>query len=155
MQEESTGDGVMVFDAFFISPESEIIPVPDRHIVAIVNEPDLFGLTMEEISKRFAKHKETIGWEGYARNEIILELLETNWTRLRVFMRNGTWRLQVFTELNDTIKENILHFCKELKKGKVKSTMPRSAPPNIEIHNTKKETIFTGSLKEAIKFLAT
>lgn len=143
----------MIFDAFFISRESEIIPVPDRHIVAIVNEPELFGLTMDEISKRFAKHKETIGWEGYARNEIILELLENNWTRLRFFQVSGTWRVQIFEELNATLRTNILHFCKELKKGKVKSAFPRTAPPNIQIHNTKKETFFTGSLKEAVKFL--
>ena len=143
----------MIYNAFFISPESEIIPVPDRHIVTIVYEPELFSLTTKEIESRFAKHNEPVGMEGYARNEIILDLLKQNWIRLRFFLRNGSWRIQIFEELNDTLKKNILHFCNEVEKGKVRSSIPRTAPPNIEIHNTVEETIFSGSLKEAVQFL--
>jgi len=83
-------------------------------IVTIVNDPALFNLTTKDIESRFAKYNETVGWEGYARNEIILELLKQNWTRLRFFQRSGSWRIQIFEELNDVLRQNILNVVKIL-----------------------------------------
>jgi len=143
----------MRYDAFFISPAGEIIPVPVRHIVAIAKDPGLFELTDDYIKRIYKKHNENVGWEGYARNEIILDLLKKNWVRLRFFCRSGTWRLQIFNELNDTLQNNILVFCREVKKGNICNFMQRSSDPNIEIHNTAESSIFIGTLDENIDFL--
>ena len=142
----------MRYDAFFISPKGEIVPVPVRHIVAIAKDPKLFGLTVENIKEVYARHKEDVGWEGYARNEIILDLLKKEWVRLRFSSRSGTWRLQIFEELNDNLKKNILKFCKEVKNGNITNLMHRTADPNIEIHDTNEEILFLGTLDEAIEY---
>ena len=143
----------MKFDAFFISPKGKIIPVPVRHIVAIAKNPEMFGLTLDEIKEIYAKHKEAVGWEGYARNEIILDLLKNEWIRIRFFNRSGTWRIQIFEDLNGLLKKNILKFCQEIKKGNITNSMHRTADPNIEIHNTREDSLFIGTLDEAIKDL--
>ena len=141
----------MKFDAFFISPQGDIIPVPVRHIVAIANKPETFGLTGHKIKEVYAKYKEAVGWEGYARNEIILELLKNNWVRIRFFIRSGTWRIQIFEELNELLKNNILKFCQEIKCGNISNLMDRTAEPNIEIHNTKDRSLVNGTLDEIIE----
>jgi len=144
---------MMRYDAFFISPKGEIKEVPIRHIVAIVKEPKFFGLTIEYVKTVFKKHNEEVGWEGYARNEIILDLLKDDWIRLRFFAKSGTWRLQIHEELNDNLQSNILKFCQEIKKGEITNSMHRTADPQIEIHNTKENSLFKGSLDESIEFL--
>jgi len=144
---------IMRYDAFFISPEGKILAVPDRHIVRIIKDPNLFGLTLDHINAVYKKFNEDVGWEGYARNEIILNLLKIDWVRLRFFIRSGTWRLQIHEELNETLKNSILIFCQELKKGNVTNQMPRTSDPHIEIHDTKENIISNNSLDETIKFL--
>ena len=143
----------MNYDAFFISPKGKIIPVPVRHILAIAEEPGLFGLTADKIAKTYAKHKEEVGWEGYARNEIILDLLKDDWVRIRFFNRSGTWRVQIFEELNELLRKSILKFCSEIKTGNITNVMRRTSDPNIEIHNTKEESIVGGTLDEVLKTL--
>ena len=143
----------MRYDAFFITPKREIVAVPDRHIIAIINDPKFFGLTLNHIKIVCKKHNEDLGWEGYARNEIILDLLKTDWVRLRFFIRSGTWRIQIYEELNETLKKSILVFCRGLKKGDVTSQMPRTGDPHIEIHNTNENIILNSSLDETIEFL--
>jgi hypothetical protein len=140
----------MRYDAFFISPGGKIIPVPIRHIVTIAKDPDLFGLTSDYIKSIYKKHNEDVGWEGYARNEIILALLKDDWIRLRFYSRSGTWRIQIFNEMSDKLQDNIRIFYRELKRGNVTNLMERSADPNIEIHNTLENRIFWGTLDEGI-----
>ena len=143
----------MRYNAFFISPKGKMVPVPDRHVVAIANDPKLFGLTVNHIKTVYKKHKEDVGWEGDARNEIILELLKKDWVRLRFSTRGGTWRLQIHEELNNRLKKNILSFCQEIKKGNITNAIDRTADPQIEIHDTNEERIFIDSLDETIQFL--
>lgn len=142
----------MRYNAFFISPKGGIVPVPERHIVALIKEPELFGTTIGKLRLAYRRHKEQFGFEGHARNEIILDLLTKDWVRLRFFTRAGSWRLQIHEELNDTLKKNILKFCREVDKGNISDFSQRNAPPQIEIHNTLEESLFLGSLTEAIRF---
>ena len=143
----------MRYNAFFISPKGKIIPVPDRHVVTISKNPELFDLTVDHIKTVYKKHKEDVGWEGHARNEIILDLLKNDWIRLRFFSRGGTWRLQIHEELNENLKKNILGFCQEVKKGNITNSIHRTADPQIEIHNTTEDTILLDSLDNTIQFL--
>jgi len=143
----------MRYNAFFISPNGEIEPVPHRHILTIAEDPQLFGLTVDDIKTVYKKHKEDVGWEGYARNEIILDLLKKDWVRLRFTTKSGTWRLQIHEELNEKLKKNILGFCQKIKKGEITNSVHRTADPQIEIHDTNENIIFNESLDDSIKFL--
>lgn len=143
----------MRYDAFFISPKGEIIPVPIRHVLAITKNPEQFGLTQEEIEAAYEKYHEEVGWEGNARNEIILGLLKKDWIRLRYQSRGETWRLQIFEQLNETLKQNALKFVKEVKKGNIINQLHRATNPFIEIHNTLGKTLVNESLTDTIKFL--
>ena len=142
----------MRYDAFFISPDGEIIGVPDRHVLLISKEPETFGLTREHVEKIYAKHKENVGWEGYARNEIILDLLKKGWTRLRFELTSGTWGIQIFEELDADLLKNISGFLAKVSNGEVKSCWKRNAPPNIAIRDTRKSVFFNGTLKDAVTF---
>ena len=144
----------MRYDAFFISPEGEIIPVVDRHIVRIVRAPKDFNLTVEEIKAVYRKHNEDVGWEGFARDEIIWGLLKKDWVRLRFMNRSGTWTVQIGEKLNPTLAENILLFCREVKGGNIRNCMHRTADPHIKIVNTSEDELFRGPLNEGIRFLS-
>ena len=142
----------MMYDAFFISPDGEVIGVPNRHVLLICAEPETFGLTRESVEDAYARHKEKIGWEGHARNEIILGLLKRGWVRIRFELTSGSWGIQIFEELNADPRGNISGFLAKVSKGEVKSCWKREAPPNIVIRDTRKNVVFRGSLKEAQAF---
>jgi hypothetical protein len=142
----------MRYDAFFISPDGEVVGVPNRHVLLISQEPETFGLTSGEIEKVYKKHKETVGWEGYARNEIILGLLKKNWIRLRFEPTSGTWGIQIFEEPNETLLRNIGVFLAMARKGDVKSQWKRKGLPNIAIRDTRGNVYVNGRLKDAVKF---
>ena len=143
----------MKYDAFFISPQGKIVPVPVRHIVKIVKDPTLFGLTTEELEPIFAKYHETIGTEGKARNEIILALLKQNWIRLRFEPAIAAWRIQIFETLDAQLKKNIQGFLAELQNGEIDNSQYELTNPDIEIHNTLHQTIIAAPLNAAIEQL--
>jgi len=69
--------------AYWIDPRGTIIPVPMKHINLISSNPKKFGLTKEYITQIYAKHKERLGLEGKAREEIMVNLMSNGWIRLR------------------------------------------------------------------------
>jgi hypothetical protein len=138
----------MKHNAFFITPQGKIVPVPALHITAIVNNPPLFGLTTAAIEKLFAKYNETIGTEGKARNEIILTMLKQNWVRLRFEPAIAAWRLQIFEKLNAQLKKNIQSFLTELQQGNITNNSYKLANPDIEIYNTLHKTIISTQLSK-------
>ncbi len=71
------------FDAYWINPEGEITGVPEKHINRILDHPEYFGYTRDEVLNRFTKFGEKLGWEGRARDEIFIELFSKGWIRVR------------------------------------------------------------------------
>ena len=55
----------------FISPQGEIVEVEQSHINTVILYPARFGITIQEIESVYAKHKEPVGVEGSAREEIL------------------------------------------------------------------------------------
>jgi len=152
------------YNAFFIKPTKpqswrtpKIIAVPDRHIVEICRNPKSFGLEKSEIEKIYKRYNENIGWEGYARNEIILSILKppVNFARIRYNQTQGCWRIQIYEEMNTTICTSILYFFKQVKKGAIRDLLKRSSYPyyNVEIHTTIDTTLFVGKVDEGIEFV--
>jgi len=83
--------------AFFISPDSIIIPVYINHITTVFMNPEIFDYTAEEVRAIYKKHNETLGLEVKARKEILTALIERKWIRLRCYPNDcygrGTMRV--------------------------------------------------------------
>jgi len=70
----------------FISPEGELVEVRQSHINTVILHPARFGKTTQEIQSIYAQHKERVGIEGVAREEILREIISRGWIRLRRYV---------------------------------------------------------------------
>ncbi|MDO3377177.1 hypothetical protein [Geoalkalibacter halelectricus] len=69
--------------AFWIAPTGEIHLVEDTHIHYVIDHPELFQISLEELRRRYETHNEEWGSEGQARGETIRELVAGGWIRIR------------------------------------------------------------------------
>jgi hypothetical protein len=69
--------------AYWISPRGEVLEVGTNHIAVVIKNPKSFGLTTEKIKEVYDRHGEPMGMEGNAREEIILNLLNKGFIRIR------------------------------------------------------------------------
>lgn len=86
---------VAASDAYWIDPDGEIYEVDQKHITSIVTDPEYFGLTKAYITKVYKKHKEPVGGEGNAREEIMAALIAMGWVRARYVRGDDSWTFQV------------------------------------------------------------
>jgi len=123
--------------AYWISPEGEIIPVEGvkKHIDIICDQPELFGLKIEDVEVVFKKFKEPIRWEGYAREKIMKDLFEKGWIRVRYVTRSDVFTIEsnVFDE-KKTI--NVVKWAKKITNGEIDNV---SENTNIRFLNSKGE----------------
>ncbi len=106
--------------AYWISPDNYVIPVGQTHIELIISNPEKFGLTPAYIKKVHKKHKEPIGVEGNARNQIMTDLVNQGWIRLRLHPREAVWVAQV-PRLDRMTGKRIEGWAKEIVKKQPKS----------------------------------
>lgn len=94
-------------EAYFISPKGYyVIPIfHGTHIAEVIASPRVFSLTIEGIAEVYKRHMETMPKEGFARDEILTELLKKGWIRARI--KGGYMYCQVGF-LNKRIYKNIL-----------------------------------------------
>jgi hypothetical protein len=69
--------------AFWVSPKGEVIGSYKKHINMVLEKPEKFGLTKEELRKFYESYGEPLGHEGRAREEIIKRLMRKKWIRIR------------------------------------------------------------------------
>ena len=84
------------YDAYWISPSGEILPVVFTHMEAVITNPNTFGLDEYTVRRTFDICFEPIGFEGKARGEIMLQLLLAGWIRLRYERKRGRWKCELF-----------------------------------------------------------
>jgi len=72
------------------------------HVKLIVEHPELFNLTAEKINEAYARHKEPLGSEGAARDELIRLAASLGWIRVRHY--TGPWDNWSF-QCHDTVKQ--------------------------------------------------
>lgn len=103
---------------YWISPYGEMFPVDQNHITTIITQPEKFGYSMDQIKDIFKKHKEKMGSEGKAREEIILGAIDKGWIRVRSYLRHGDimWSINI-KRLNKKVKDHITDFFQKLSKG--------------------------------------
>ena len=101
---------------FFISPIGKLIPVAGNgtHIVTVINNPSKFKLKKADIEKVFKQHKEPMGSEGTARDEILKGLTNRGWIRLRRYPQY--WSIQ-FARMNRKVMKTIARFASSILKG--------------------------------------
>ena len=104
-------------EAYFISFDGEIIPVVQSHILRIIDNPALFGLTREYIEGVFTKFNEPLGVEGQARAEIISLLLGRGWIRLRYFPRQDSLTVQI-DEMTEIKWKHLREFARSILQDK-------------------------------------
>jgi len=75
--------GVILCDAYWVSPTGEMLSVKSTHIDVVVKNPEVFGFTHAYIKNVYKKYRETVGLEGKARDEIIESLINRRWMRIR------------------------------------------------------------------------
>jgi len=92
-----------ITSSYWISPDNKFIPISLTHIDLIVNNPDKFGLSSEYIQKVHKKHKEQLGDEGNARDEIMTKLIKDGWIRIRNILKYYTVKIQVYDFKQPTI----------------------------------------------------
>lgn len=90
--------------AFFISPTGDLIYVPTSHISTVINDPEMFGLTREEIHETYSRCGEKIGAEGYARRELLLKVIQQGWLGIRGYRQH--WSITA-PSLSPDIQEHL------------------------------------------------
>ncbi|GHV35593.1 hypothetical protein AGMMS4952_27820 [Spirochaetia bacterium] len=71
--------------AWWISPQGKILPIEqgNTHIQKVIDNPNAFGYTTEQIEDIYHSYGEAVGTEKKAREEIIRDILSKGWIRIR------------------------------------------------------------------------
>jgi hypothetical protein len=81
--------------AFFISPDDFLFHVEGgNHISTVIRNPSKFGLTIEQVEQVYDFFGEKLGVEGVARKQILTQLIQRGWIRLRRYP-NKHWSANV------------------------------------------------------------
>lgn len=83
------------FEAYWISPRGDVIPVQSRHIDTVIANLEKFGMDKKTIDDVYTKHGEQIGVEGNARDEVFIAICKKGWIRLRFNSRQSSWTAQL------------------------------------------------------------
>jgi hypothetical protein len=104
-------------EAYWISPKGIITPVDNSHIGTILHYPMHFGYTYDQVISVYKRHHEKIGFEGFAREEIMNDLFKKGWVRVRRKFNESCYVIQTDV-LTDEIKNYIRKFSCEMHKDK-------------------------------------
>lgn len=84
-------------EAYWISPEGEILTVHTSHIDMVFDRPELFGLNLQLIHSVYNIYNEKYRSEGKAREEILIMLFRQGWIRVRRYLKPYRWTINVNT----------------------------------------------------------
>lgn len=104
--------------AHWISPRGKLLDVGTTHIDMIIKHPNKFGWTSDRIKKIYKKHKEKLGSENQAREEIIVDVIKQGWIRTRKYSRQGYWSVTI-NSLSSKTKEILWQWAKQILKKKI------------------------------------
>jgi hypothetical protein len=89
----------------------------NSHITVLWHSPDTFGLSDGMVKALYAKHRETIGIEGRAREELIKLAAANGWIRIRHYLTpHDYWAVQ-FDSWNKREKEVVAFIKWAIKKN--------------------------------------
>jgi hypothetical protein len=109
----------MDYQAYWVTPRNRLIPVPFRHIIAVNENPALFGLTRGYVDREFRKFKEQNGVEGYAREVILARVIRAGWIRLRYEPRDYILTVQLSGTRDIRRRSRALRIAKRVCDGRI------------------------------------
>ena len=141
----------MIAHAYFISPRGRIIPVTrGRHISQIISDPADFGLVFKDIVETYKRHNETLGHEGFARDEIIEGLFKKGWVRVS-FEERGTLIFQLGRYTVGT-RKHIVSFLRLVLTGTVKPSNADGNHYSVAVYQVRESPIVEAeNVKAAIR----
>jgi hypothetical protein len=100
-------------NGYWISPDGKILSNFLVHIQAIIDSPESFGLSKEEIDKIYKKYKEPMGFEGKARQQLMEQAIALGWIRIRYHPRNDQFSVEL-SRLDTRRKDYLSTWAKQL-----------------------------------------
>jgi len=92
---------------------NEVIDIPDSHVNAIIRDPEHFGISMAEVLSAYRRHKEVLGVEGKARQQLVIKAIKNGHIRSRHYQRPVDYWTVQFRDWASS-KATILSFLKML-----------------------------------------
>ncbi|GHV75634.1 hypothetical protein AGMMS49942_04550 [Spirochaetia bacterium] len=92
--------------AWWISPQGKILPIGhgETHIQKVIDNPVAFDCATKQIEDIYHSYGEAVGTEKKAREEIIADILDKGWIRIR---KNPSFYSIQLSILSSTAKEYI------------------------------------------------
>jgi hypothetical protein len=83
--------------AYWLFPDGPVRTVGTSHVDELIRDPAAFGWTRAEIEAAYARHGEPLGWEGFAREELIRATVKRGFVRVREHIGRGgcVWSVTV------------------------------------------------------------
>jgi hypothetical protein len=115
--------------AYWISPKGVIYEV-DSHIRSILENPGLFGLTMEAITAVYEHYHERLNQERNACEEIMVGLMDRGWIRVRHIRQLSLVTVQLSDRhyTGGSHAKPVTKWAEEILK---KQALPESSPVNV------------------------
>lgn len=108
----------MITSAYWINPYGKILSNgSDTHIQIIINNPEKFGLTKDKIQQIYNKYNEPMGKEGFAREEIIKNVAQKGFIRIRLY-KNNYWSVTLY-DFNKKAKKSLSVWAEKEKDNKL------------------------------------
>ncbi len=96
-------------EAYWISPEGEILQVHTSHIDMAFDQPELFGLSLQLIQSVYDIYNEQYRSEGKARDEMLVMIFKQGWIRARRYLRPYRWSINAYS-IDEKTSLNLKHF---------------------------------------------
>jgi hypothetical protein len=95
---------------FWFKPPDQVFDVTESsHVMFMVEHPDLFGLTLDEIKAVYAAFGETLGTDGgQARERLVRMAVRSGFVRIRKYQRPMYFSIQCYSTVNQ--REEIVLF---------------------------------------------
>jgi hypothetical protein len=100
-------------NGYWISPDGKILSDFRVHIQAIIDSPESFGSSKDEIDKLYKKYKEPMGFEGKARQQLMEQAIARGWIRIRYYPKNDQFSVEL-SRLDTRRKDYLSVWAKEL-----------------------------------------
>ncbi|MEO0281630.1 MAG: hypothetical protein ABIN05_04715 [candidate division WOR-3 bacterium] len=108
------------YEAFFITPENYLVPVHRNHIDVICDHPEIFGFTIDHVKDVFHKYDEPLKSEFQARKELLKEIFEKGFIRLRFKTKEDSyWEIELFITDCEKQKEQIVAWATKMISDKI------------------------------------
>lgn len=80
---------------YWIAPDGDVVVVGRCHIATVIEQPERFGLTREDVEAEYRRFGEPLGLEGKARMAILVRLFGAGWVRVRHHPVSDIWVFQL------------------------------------------------------------